>query len=167
MVRVLVGYATDSGTARDIASLIGDELEAARHHVDVVDLAVEQPSPQHYDLVVVGSGIHAGSWYAPATDYLTSNRETLNGVPVALFNTCLNAARPDMTEVCLGYNAGPSSIVTPASSASFAGRFVPAEVGFFKRIFLRTLQQRPKDHVNPDTVRAWARALSSAVEAAS
>lgn len=167
MVKVLVGYASDSGTARDIAGLIGDALRATSCVVDVVDLAVERPSPLGYDLVVVGSGIRAGSWYAAATDYLAVNKDALSEVSVALFNTCLNAARDDMQEVSLGYNASVEAIVAPVASASFAGRFVPEEVGFFKRIFLRTLQQRPKDHVNPDAIRAWAQGLVATVDTAS
>lgn len=161
MARVLVGYSTDSGTARDIAGLIAEELRAADRQVDVVDLAVAQPLPEGYDLVIVGSGIHAGSWYAAATQWLTQHREALANVPVALFNTCLNAARDDMTEVCLAYNSPVSAIVEPVASTSFAGRFVPEKVGFLKRLFLRTMQQRPKDHVNPEAIRSWVRGLGT------
>lgn len=162
MARVLVGYATDSGTARDIAAIIAEELRRAGSHVDVADLAAAQPSPAGYDLVIVGSGIHAGAWYAPALTWLTAWSDELAQAPVALFNTCLNAARDDLQEVCLAYNAAPSALVAPVASTSFAGRFVPAEVGFFKRIFLRTLQQKPKDHVDPATIRAWAADLIGA-----
>jgi len=159
MARVLVAYATDSGTARDIAALIADELERGGHRVDVVDLAAEQPSPAEYDFVIVGSGIHAGNWYAPALDWLAARRDELAQIPVAFFNTCLNAARDDMREICLAYNDAPSAVIDPVATVSFAGRFVPAEVGFFKRIFLRTLQQKPKDHVDPIKIRAWASEL--------
>ncbi|HMR48040.1 MAG TPA: flavodoxin domain-containing protein [Arachnia sp.] len=159
MARVLVAYATDSGTARDVAAMIADERRHGGDDVDIADLAAEQPSPAGYDLVVVGSGIHAGYWYTPALDWLTARRDELAQTRVALFNTCLNAARDDMMKTSLAYNDAPSAIVAPVASASFAGRFVPAQVGFFKRVFLRTLQQKPKDHVDPVKIRAWAAGL--------
>ena len=158
MARVLIGWASRAGAASDIADVVGDELRELGHDVDVADLKSE-PDVTSRDLVVLGSGIQAGQWYPEATTWARDNEAALTVARVAVFNVCLNAANPSKREESLGYNKVMAALLDPVACESFAGRFVPEKVSWFKRLFLRTLQQKPQDHVDQQAVRAWAREL--------
>ena len=158
MARVLIGWASRAGAACDIAGLLADELRGLGHDVEVADLRAE-PDASTRDLVVLGSGIQAGQWYPEATAWVAANEATLSSTRVALFNVCLNAAHLSKRDESLGYNKAVVSRVDPVAMESFAGRYVPDEVPWFKRLFLRTLQKSAQDHVDQEAVRAWGREL--------
>ena len=154
MVKVLVAYATRSGASEDIARAIADVVRNGAHDVTVVDLA-EKPEPDA-DLIVVGSGVNAGAFYPEAISWLARHTERLRGTKVAVFNACLNAADPAKRAESLAYNKVAVDRIGTIASESFAGRFAPARVGWFRRTFLKTMQQEPRDLVDTDAARAWA-----------
>ncbi|RMB61540.1 flavodoxin domain-containing protein [Tessaracoccus antarcticus] len=158
MARILIGWASRAGAASDIAALLADELRALGHDVDVADLRT-RPDASSRDLVVLGSGIQAGQWYPEASAWVAANESTLSTTRVALFNVCLNAAQPSKRDESLGYNKAVLSRVDPVALESFAGRYAPDKVTWFKRLFLRTLQQSAQDHVDEKAVRAWGREI--------
>lgn len=155
---VFIGYATRSGTSHDIAAVVSETLEAIGCRACVADLR-DQPALGDADLVVLGSGIQAGAWYPEATAWLAAHEGELRGRRVAVFNACLNAAKPGKRDDSLAYNEAAIRRTGAQISESFPGRFVPAKVGFFRRVFLRVMQQEPQDHLDPAVVRAWAAAL--------
>ena len=110
---------------------------------------------------MVGSGINAGSWYPEANAWLSAQEAQLRAARVAVFNTCLNAADPAKRDEALGYNRAVADRVQPTASESFAGRFVPEHVSWWRRMFLHTLQKPVQDHLDLDAVRSWASTLSS------
>lgn len=154
MARVLVAYASRSGAAEDIAGAVAEVARGVGHDVTLSDLR-EKPALDA-DLVVVGSGIQAGTWYPEALGWLAGNAEALRSTGVAVFNACLNAADPAKRSDAVGYNRVHADKVGAVASESFPGRFVPSKVGFFRRVFLKTMQQQPQDHLDLDAVRAWA-----------
>ena len=162
MARVLIGWASRAGATSDIATVLADQMRLRGHDVDVADLKAK-PDPSERDLVVLGSGVQACQWYPEATSWVTANASTLAATPVVMFNVCLNAAHPAKRDESLGYNRAMAARVTPAATESFAGRYVPDHVPWFKRLFLKTLQTAPQDHVDENAVRAWADELSELV----
>jgi menaquinone-dependent protoporphyrinogen oxidase len=160
MGRVLVAYATRGGTARDIAEAIGAVLSASGHEVRLADLRASRPPVEGTDMVVVGSGIGAGSWYPEATAWLAALEPQLRDTRVAVFNACLNAADPAKRAESLGYNRAVAERLRAGASESFAGRFVPEHVSWWRRLFLRTMQKPTQDHLDLDAVRAWASTLA-------
>ncbi|HJE51825.1 MAG TPA: flavodoxin domain-containing protein [Tessaracoccus flavescens] len=158
MATVFIGYATRSGTTTDIAGAVAEQLRDLDHTVDIVNLK-DRPELPDADLIVLGSGINGGAWYGEATAWVSTNAARLQSMNVALFNACLNAANPDKRAECLAYNKQIADKVQPEANESFAGRYVPAHVGWFRRVFLKALQQAPQDHVDLDAVRRWAATL--------
>lgn len=159
MGRVLIGWASRAGAARDVAEAVASELRRAGHDVVVASLK-ESPSAGGFDLVVLGSGVQAGQWYPEATAWISAHRTELTGARVAVFNVCLNAANPSKRHESLGYNKAVVGKLSPVAQESFGGRYVPETVSWFKRQFLRTLQKPPQDHVDEHVVRAWGRTLA-------
>lgn len=159
MARILIGWASRAGAARDIATVLADELRTAGHDVDVADLKTE-PDASSPDLVVLGSGIQAGQWYPEAMSWVTVHEVTLTDTPVALFNVCLNAADCKRRDESLGYNKALAARLEPVAQESFAGRYVPEKVSRFKRLLLKSMRQQAQDHVDEALVRTWARELA-------
>lgn len=157
MAKVLVAYATRSGASEDIARAIADVVRKDGHDVAVADLR-DRPAPDA-DLVIVGSGVNAGAWYPEAIGWLARNTAALKATKVAVFNACLNAADPAKRADALAYNKVVVERMGTVASESFPGRFAPARVGWFRRTFLRAIQQEPEDHLDLAVVRGWAGSL--------
>ena len=164
MGRILITHATRAGSTTDIAGILADALRDTGHEV-VVANAKDNPSPDGYDLVVVGSGVGAGMWYSEAVGWARANADALRD-RVALFNVCITAADPSKYEEAIAYNDAVAKLVDPLNQTSFAGRVAPKEVGFLKRLLLRWMRAPQQDHVNADAIRSWAAELESLVPAA-
>lgn len=159
MAKVLIGYATRTGAASDIAETLAAELRASGDEVRLACLKDEDPQVDGVDLVVVGSGIHAGAWYPEASAWLTRHLEALQGARVAVFNTCLNAADSDKREEARGYNQDAIEKVGAIAGESFAGRYEKKRVGLFQRLLFTMMRQPERDLVDRDAARTWAREL--------
>lgn len=158
MRQVLIAYATRLGAARDIAEALASEL---RGHGDVVRLECIQDAPgiDGAELVIFGSGINAGHYYPEAVAWLSANESELKATNVAVFNTCLNAANPEKIDEAEGYNAATVATLGAVRSATFAGRYEKAKVGWWARLWLKVLRKQEQDHVDRDAARCWVQAL--------
>lgn len=121
--RVLVGYATGTGSTTGVAEAIGKTLAAQGHAVDVKPMK-DRPSVQGYDAVVLGSAINGGQWLPEAVAYLEANQKALAAVPVSLF--CVHAmncgSSTKETKKRLAYLDKERALVTPAAEGFFAGQ---------------------------------------------
>ena len=86
--RILVAYASGSGSTAEVAEAIANVLQDKDAPVDVLPAGdVEDVSP--YSAVVLGSSIRLGRWLPPAIRFLEAHQKALEEVPVAYFTTCL------------------------------------------------------------------------------
>lgn len=155
MAHVLIGYATHTGAAGDIARAVARAFQSAGHQVRIAQLR-DLPEVEDADLVVLGSGINAGSWYSEATSWVRANAAALTSTKVAVFNTCLNAAEPDKHDAALGYNDWAISRSGAVASETFVGRYSPAEAGFFSRVLAKITGKTASDGVDPAKAARWA-----------
>lgn len=86
--RILVAYASGSGSTREVAEAIaaeieGDSLHAVLQNVNQVETA------DMYGGVVIGSSIRIGRWLPEAVACLERIKDELADKPVAYFTTCL------------------------------------------------------------------------------
>jgi len=157
--RVLVGYATGTGTTASVAEAIGATLTERGFAVDVKPVT-EQPAVQGYDAVVLGSAINGGQWLPAAVSYLESHRDELSQVPVSLF--CVHAMNcgtdPKKTRKRLAYLGRERAIVAPAAEGYFAGKGPSqADTNAFSRWAFRTFGGDVEgDGRDWDAIRAWA-----------
>jgi menaquinone-dependent protoporphyrinogen oxidase len=83
-VKVLIAYATEYGSTREVAQKIGEVLKSKGMGVDVLDVSqVKDLSP--YNAAVVGAPVIAFKFLAPAKEFVISNKDTLSKIPVAYF----------------------------------------------------------------------------------
>lgn len=160
MRKVLVTYATKSGSVTEIAERIGKTL-GADAQVDVRPVG-DHPDASAYDAVVVGSGIRAGNWHAPAKRWVSSNAGTLKAKPVAFFSVGLSMTEPDKADEMRAYTdpLAAETGVKPVDVGTFAGWFVPAEFGFAERTIMKMMKAPEGDHRDMAAVEAWAKSVA-------
>jgi menaquinone-dependent protoporphyrinogen oxidase len=84
--RVLVTFASRMGSTREIAEVIGHELEAFDMQVTVAPCA-DDVSPEGFDGVVIGSAIYTRRWLKAATKYLKRHARRLDPQRTWLFHS--------------------------------------------------------------------------------
>lgn len=123
-VNILVTYATHFGSTTEVADTIGETLRGHGHRVDVVP-AVDDPPPDTYDAVVIGSAVQNGVWLAPALAYVEHHQATLQAKPTALF--CVHIANGGQDRAAttkrLAYLDDLRPKVNLVDEAFFLGRF--------------------------------------------
>ncbi len=97
MSKILVAYATNSGTTADVAQTIGEEIRKSGAQVDVLPLA-DVADLSAYTAVVLGAPMIVG-WHRGAARFLKQHQSGLAKIPVALFITAMSLTRLDETEV--------------------------------------------------------------------
>jgi menaquinone-dependent protoporphyrinogen oxidase len=94
--RVLVTYASKMGSTQEIAEAIGRELETFGIDVVVAPCA-DNPSPESFDGVIIGSAIYTRRWVKAATQYLKRHADELDNRNTWLFHSgpCGEGARDE------------------------------------------------------------------------
>ncbi|MCB0113105.1 MAG: pentapeptide repeat-containing protein [Caldilineaceae bacterium] len=157
--RILVAYASASGSTAEVAEAIGGVLRQMDVTVDVQNVA-DVKYLRVYDAVVVGSSIHGGRWLAEAIQFIEQFKRDLAGLPVAYFTTCLTMAKDDeeSRRIVLSYmdpvlRLAPD--IKPVGLGLFAGSLTDQQSLTMKRDVF------PKgDYRNWDRIRKWAAEIS-------
>ena len=85
-MRILIGYASKTGTAAGCAEMLARELRG--QELTVADLTREAPAPDAYDLVILGGSVRFGRLPAALRSYLKNHQKTLEQIPHGLFLCC-------------------------------------------------------------------------------
>lgn len=168
-MRVLVVYASQFGSTKEIAERVAGVLEGSGLTVHLV-AAGERPSAEDYDAFVVGSAVHGGRWLQAATEFVTLNRGVLAGRPVWLFSSGpigdlpVRSPQPDPKEVGeFGRWLGPRD------HRIFAGSFDRATADFSTLgIVERTVVRRflpDGDWRDWPSIEGWAEGIARALGA--
>lgn len=84
-MKILIAYATKSGTTQRAAELLAQKLEERGARCDVRDLRTLTPSPSEYDAVAAGGSIRIGMLHAKTKKWLAANQAALLQRPLGLF----------------------------------------------------------------------------------
>ncbi|MGL4831577.1 MAG: flavodoxin domain-containing protein [Propionibacteriaceae bacterium] len=167
-MRALVVYSSSSGVTGDIAAWITDELQQAGWSAELSE-ATAMLSPEPFDLVLIGSGIHAGHWLHSAVDWLDEYAEELRAKPLATFTSSLGIASgdPDAVESIYAETAATLAPLrlTTLSHGAFLGAYDPTKVKFSERLIMRAMHQDPCDLRDEAVVRSWVRSVVAQIAA--
>ncbi len=97
MEKILVTYATLSGTTVEVAQAVGEEFKKAGATVDVLPIQ-QVKDVGSYSGVVVGGPMIAG-WHREALGFVRRNRKAWSRVPLAVFVTAMSLTRTSTTVV--------------------------------------------------------------------
>ena len=163
--KILVAYASESGTTAEVAEAIGEVLCQAGNTVEtkwvknVKDL-------NGYDAVIIGSPIRYSRWMPEAKKFVKANQKILQQLPVVYFFTCLFLHKLN-TKGDLEAKEFSDKLqalvpqVKPLSIGGFAGVLDYRNMGFFPRIILKAILYKKGvkegDYRDWDAIRAWAK----------
>jgi menaquinone-dependent protoporphyrinogen oxidase len=90
MASTLIVYATREGQTEKVARRIADVLRSRGSAVDLAD-ADHLPAldPSRFDLIIVGSAVHAQGYLRSVVRFVRKHRVTLERVPLAFFSVGL------------------------------------------------------------------------------
>ncbi len=142
MSRILVTYATNSGSTTEVAEAIADEICQAGHITRVLPLA-EATDLSAYDCVVIGAPMIFG-WQAAARKFMKQHRDALAAKKVALFACAMRLTRvPGITPGFqpLALDASLASEPQKAGRMSFKERFT--STGHYLKPMLKAAAGNP------------------------
>ncbi len=166
--KILIAYASKSGSTVDVAQAIEQALSSKGAAVEV-RLIKTVTSVDGFRAVIVGSGIRFGQWLPEAVEFVKSNQRLLSQLPTAFFTVhILNT--DDSTESRAkreAYTEPVRKILTPKSEAFFAGRIDFSKLSFGETLLARAMSVKGQDLRDWNKIRAWAEEMYPLLASAS
>ena len=85
-MKILIAYASKTGTSREMCTLLASLLP--NHEVTLADLATATPDPQGFDYIVLGAPVRMGKLHRAARAYIKEWGEHIATRPHTLFLCC-------------------------------------------------------------------------------
>lgn len=86
-MKVLIVYATRGGASREAAEMLARRI-GSRADVSLYNIEENPPSPDGFDVAVVGGSIRMGKLNKKLKRYIRSNLDTLSSMPCSVFMCC-------------------------------------------------------------------------------
>ena len=160
---VLVGYATRSGSTREVAEAVADSLR--QNGVE----AYLQPlrgirSLAGYRMLVLGAPLYMFRWHKDALSFLSAHRKELATLPAAVFALGpFHDVEKEWQDIRaqLDEELAKFPWFVPVKREVFGGRFDPAKLRFPFSLIPALKKMPASDIRNWDAIRAWAGGLPS------
>jgi menaquinone-dependent protoporphyrinogen oxidase len=168
--KILVAYASRTGSTVGVAEAIGKTLTERGSEVDVRPIQAVQDLGA-YQSVVLGSAIQDGKWLPEAMQFLKTHQAELQQKPFAAFLVCMTMAMKNeqYRQGVAAWLAPVRSLVKPLREGYFAGVLDISKVpSFSQRLMFRLSVMMgvwtEGDHRDWQAIRAWAEDLKPLVE---
>jgi len=164
--RILVAYASRTGSTAGVAEAIGKSLVESGAQVEVLPMKdVQDLAP--YRAVVAGSAIRGRKWLPEAMQFVQTHQATLAQKPFAAFLVCMTLAMPNADKYRQGVAAWLEpvrALVKPVSEGLFAGALDISKIlSFGDRLKFRLSVVfgvwSEGDHRDWNAIRAWAESI--------
>jgi len=166
MDKILVTYASRTGSTSGVAEAIGQTLTKGGMNVDVLPM-LEVTTLSSYSAVVAGSAIQSAQWLPEAIQFIKSHQNDLKMKPFAIFTVCMTLAMSNGEKYRQGIMEWVEPIrrlVSPISEGHFAGTLDISKISSFGnrlrfRLSVLLGVWKEGDHRNWDEIRLWAENL--------
>ncbi|MFO7632190.1 MAG: flavodoxin domain-containing protein [Caldilinea sp.] len=170
--KILVTYATCTGSTAGVAEEIGKTLTDRGLDVEVLQMSVVADLGQ-YRAVVAGSAIQDSEWLPEAMEFVRANQSELSRKPFAAFLVCMTLAMKDGEKhrpVVAEFLAPVRALVQPVSEGLFAGALAIPKVPYWQARLMFRLSVlfgvwKEGDYRDWNAVRAWAASLPAKLTA--
>lgn len=164
--KILVTYASCTGSTAGVAEAIGKTLAQSGAQVDVLPMK-DVKDVSSYRAVVAGSAIQAAKWLPEAIQFVKKNQTHLARKPFASFLVCMTLAMPkaDQYRAHVASMMNPvNALVHPTSNGLFAGmldtRKIPSLGDRIKfRLSVMMGVWTEGDHRDWKAIQSWAASL--------
>ena len=155
--RILITYATRTGSTEDIAKEIARILTEKGRHVDLIPVR-RVKSLSHYKAVIIGSAVRAAQWLPEAARFVEIHKQELQEIPTAFFTVSLTLSEYSDTnlQTVASFVDPVREYRHPDFEGFFAGRMDPKRLSFMPRLMAKAMKTREGDFRNWDAIRAWA-----------
>ena len=147
-MKIIIIYATRSGVSRKCAQMLADRLDSDAMNVELFDIEDAPPSPEEYDVCVIGGSIRMGSLNKKLKKYLKENADALNRIQTALFLCCGFSEQVD-DYITLNF---PKNIIPSLDIHYFGGEIKPDKVKGMDKLILKAVisNERYNSFDDPD-----------------
>ncbi len=97
MKKILVTYATNSGSTAEMAKAILEEIQKSGAQAELLPIS-EVRELSHYSAVVLGAPMIMG-WQRRAVQFLRKHKKALASMPLAIFVTCMSLTKSGETTI--------------------------------------------------------------------
>ncbi|MDD1674254.1 MAG: flavodoxin domain-containing protein [Methanomicrobiales archaeon] len=158
--RILIAYASRSGSTAEIAQAIGKELESIGMNISVSEIR-EISSIRGYDAVVIGTPVYMGKPEKTSVQFAACNQEQLQQLPVAVFAVGMAPVdtKVGSVEGVIRNLQASFAALQPVATTLFAGRLDPARMSLLDRTMTRLMRVQTGDFRDWAAIRAWAQSL--------
>jgi len=155
--KILVAYATRTGSTAEVAEAIAQRLCMAGMEADVRPIA-DVRDVEAYAGVVLGSAVRYAAWLHEMHDFLAEHRARLAERPVAFFTMHMLALgdAPEAIAERAKYTAKARELVQPLDEVFFEGKIDPARLSLFDRLAVRLVKSPVGDRRDWNRINAWA-----------
>jgi menaquinone-dependent protoporphyrinogen oxidase len=161
--KILVTYATRTGSTVGVAEAIGKTIAESGASVDVLPMQ-DVKDLSVYRAVVAGSAINGGEWLPEALQFVQTHRAELSKKPFAAFIVCMTLAMRNGERYrshVTSWLAPVRALVQPVGEGLFAGglevRKISASSDRFKfRLSVLLGIWKEGDHRDWDAIRKWS-----------
>lgn len=163
MANVLILYATTHGQTGLIAERMAATAHAHGHRATLVSIEEPhtEPSPMHFDAVMIGGSVHASKFSQKLLVYIRRHRRELAEMPTAFFSVCLGIAsvreEDHATARACVQTFLQSAEWKPGMVSIFPGALKYTRYGLFIRWIMKSIARREglatdtsRDHVYTD-----------------
>jgi menaquinone-dependent protoporphyrinogen oxidase len=161
--KILVAFATVSGSTQEIAEAVVQQLREAGLEVDIQP-ARSVKSLAGYRAVVLGAPLYMFHWHRDALSFLSRQRDALTKLPVAVFALGpWNDVEKDWQDVRgqIDKELAKFPWLSPVSLGVFGGKFDPAKLRFPYNLIPGLKKMPTKDIRDWVAIRAWADDLAA------
>jgi len=169
MTRILVAYATRSGSTRQVAEVVAETLRAPDREPELLE-AAQVRALQGYDAVILGAPLYMYRWHKDALRFLDRFKGALARRPYALFALGPTHEPHDEAEWQASWEQLHKALanydwLNPVSIELFGGKFDPEDLG---RILKMLAGSEPATDIRDwDAIRAWAAQVGGQLDAGS
>lgn len=168
--RILITYASRTGTTAGVAEAVGATLRNGGAQVDVLPM-VDVKGLSSYNAVVAGSAIQSKQWLPEAIQFVQANQDALRRKPFAAFLVCMTLAmkKGDYRSEVATWLQPVRTLAPTVSEGLFAGALDISKVPTWKdrmmfRISVAMGVWSEGDHRDWDAIRAWAESLPALLD---
>jgi menaquinone-dependent protoporphyrinogen oxidase len=168
--KILIAYATRTGSTQEVAEAVAVTLRESGLEVDIQPMRNVR-TLEGYGAVVLGAPLYMFHWHKDALSFLSRYREVLTGgLPVAIFagGPFAKGDEKEWQEVHkqLDQELAKFAWLRPIAVEIVGGKFDPAKLRFPLNL-MPALKNMPASDLRDWTaIRAWASALAAKLQSA-